>query len=472
MLKNLRGKIASSLKLKDHFLFLLLCALMLPPISVVMVTAFAHISQEKAMEAAVGSYVQDLAESVAYRLNSESMVEKLNPIFFGDAPRYRIFSWGPSIPGWLAHISNDGKIILASPGAANIAAIWNKELPIGTATRVKDKYGAQYTLAVYPVSPGGGYVVVAVAWDQLLGGLVQTGRLWPVLIAFMTIGSFAGIRLLWRRLVSPLQGLAAEIDDLRVGKDLPNSLDPCAAKEIESVHNALLRFARAAVERDNLRNSYVRDIVRVQEAERMDMAREIHDGPLQDITALLQQIHISLEEENPAERIKKTERLAKAVVRELRGLCDELAPPWMDLGLSHALNEFSERMSQNYDITVTAEVEVDFEPEPEKTLSFVRIFQEAVSNAVRHGEASEIKMRVFEEAGNLILDIKDNGKGFCSDSGLDHESLRLEGHRGLANMTERMSLMGGVFSISSNLGVGTAIRCSLPLKPESELAGI
>ena len=44
-------------------------------------------------------------------------------------------------------------------------------LPIGTATRVDDKQGAQYTLAIYPVSRGQGYVVAAVSWNQLLGGL-------------------------------------------------------------------------------------------------------------------------------------------------------------------------------------------------------------------------------------------------------------------------------------------------------------
>ena len=113
----------------------------------------------------------------------------------------------------------------------------------------------------------------------------------------MTLGSFWAIRLLWSRLVSPLQALVAEIDDLRVGKDIPNRLGPGSVKEIESVYSALMRFAQAAVERDKLRNHYVRDIVRVQEKERIDMAREIHDGPLQDITALLQQIHMSLEEE-------------------------------------------------------------------------------------------------------------------------------------------------------------------------------
>lgn len=460
MLRRVRKTVFNSLRPKNHFLAFLLSALILPSVAVVLLAAFALVSQEKAMEAAVRSYVQDLAESMAYRLSSDAKLWELPPEFFGDTTRYRIFSWGPSIPGWVAHIGADGRIIMASPGAMNIAAIWHDNLPIGTATRVEDKQGAQYTLAIYPVSRGQGYVVAAVSWDQLLGGLVKAGRLWPVLIVLMTLGSFWAIRLLWSRLVSPLQALVAEIDDLRVGKDIPNRLGPGAVKEIESVHSALMRFARAAVERDKLRNRYVRDIVRVQEKERMDMAREIHDGPLQDITALLQQIHMSMEEEAPQERIKKTEFLAKTVVRELRGLCDELAPPWMDLGLSQALTELAERLSQNYDIRVTTDIDDGLDLGPEQTLAFVRIFQEAVSNAVRHGNASEVRAQVYEQDGKIFFDIRDNGKGF--EARINHEALRVEGHRGLANMTERMSLMGGTLEVRSEIGKGTRVLGILP----------
>jgi signal transduction histidine kinase len=433
---------------------------MLPPVAVLMAAAFAHFSQEQAMDAAVSSYVQDLAESMSYRLSADARLWNFPSELFLPAARYRLFSWGPSIPGWVAYINSEGKIVIASPGATNLAAIWHQSLPIGSAIRVKDKEGSQYTMAIYPVGQGRGYVVAAVSWDQLLGGLVRVGRLWPILIVLMSTGSFWAIRLLWRRLISPLKGLAAEIDDLRMGKDLPHTVDPQAVKEIESVHSALTRFAKAAIDRDNLRNSYVRDIVHVQETERLDMAREIHDGPLQDITALLQHLRMCLEEgEDTRERIMKTERLAKTVVRELRGLCDELAPPWVDLGLSNAMTELAERLSQNYDIHVSAEIDESFDLDSERTLSFLRIFQEAVSNAVRHGEATEVRAQMFAEGTHFVLEIQDNGKGF--DSGVNHEVLRLEGHRGLANMTERMSLMGGSLEVYSTAGEGTCIRCVL-----------
>ena len=93
----------------------------------------------------------------------------------------------------------------------------------------------------------------------------------------------------------------------------------------------------------------------------------------------------------------------------------------------------------------------------EKSLSLLRIVQEAVSNAVRHGGADEIHIQLRKDGeNNMALEISDNGNGFDSEN-INHETLRIEGHRGLASMTERMSLMGGVLKIKSVPGKGTVI---------------
>ena len=453
-------------KFKNYSLAFLVSALIVPSLAVVFVAVLGMINQETAMEAAVSSYVQDLAENMAYQLNADFSPYKL----LGDAANYPFFAWGPSMPGWVALIGIDGTVITASPGAANIASIWRPDIPAGQAVRVEDKRGAQYTLAVYPLANNKGYVVAAVSWSNLLGGLVKVTRMWPVMIVLMAFCSFLAIKLLWNMLVFPLRDIANEIDNFTLGHDAPNFDNALSeVKEIKSVHKALKRFAQAAIERDNLRNSYVRDIVSVQEKERVDMAREIHDGPLQDVTALLQQIHMSLEDDDARPRIERTEKLAKTIVRELRALCDELAPPWMDLGLAETLTELAERLSQSYDIEVIAELDElneleNFETSPELRLSFLRIFQEAVSNAVRHGQATEVVAKVYKDnLNNLVLEISDNGKGFdAKTANLTHEELRLQGHRGLANMTERMSLMGGSLSVISKPERGTKIIASVP----------
>ena len=458
MLSKLKSKYSQT---RSHFLAFLLFALTIPSVAVMLVAVSGMMSQEKAMEAAVSSYVQDLAESMSYHLSSDSDVWSFSVL--SDFTRFPFFSWGPSIPGWVALIDQDGRIIIASPGAMNIAAIWRNDLPVGHAIRVNDREGEQYTLAIYPVNrPGGGYVIAAVSWSQLLGGLVGVVRIWPLLTAGIALFSFIAIRLLWSRVVMPLRTIASEIDNMTLGKDVPENFEANTIREIESVQTALQRYAQAAIERDNLRNRYVRDIVKAQEQERMDMAREIHDGPLQDITALVQQLHMTLEDDNgDLRRIKRTEAIAKSVVRELRALCDELAPPWMDLGLSEALTELAERLSQAYDIEVIAEFDDDardVDIDNERILSLLRIVQEAVSNAVRHGEANEIHIQLSKDnENNLVLEISDNGKGFDAGN-INHETLRVEGHRGLASMTERMALMGGKLRITSKIDKGTTIR--------------
>lgn len=459
MLSFFRKKFARS---GSHFLAFLLCALILPSIAVVLVAVSGMVSQERAMEAAVSSYVQDLAESMSYHLSSDSDTWTFSML--SDFTRFPFFSWGPSIPGWLALIGQDGKVIIASPGSMNvIISIWRNDLPIGKAIRIEDREGAQYTLAVYPIKrPSGGYVVAAVSWTQLLGGLVGVVRIWPALIVVMALLSFVAIRLLWSRVVTPLRSLASEIDSMTLGKDVPEKLPEGTIQEIESVHNALQRYAQAAVERDNLRNRYVRDVVQAQEQERMDMAREIHDGALQDVTALLQQIHMIADDENRTSRLKRSEIIAKTVVRELRAFCDELAPPWMDLGLNEAVTELAERLSQAYDIKIMTDYdEGTDEPkiENDKILSLLRIIQEAVSNAVRHGGASEVNIQLSIENNTLTLEILDNGNGFDAEN-INHETLRVEGHRGLASMTERMSLIGGTLKITSKHGEGTNITAS------------
>ncbi|GHS93427.1 two-component sensor histidine kinase [Synergistales bacterium] len=412
------------------------------------------------MEATVRSYVRDLADDMSFRLNVD--FERYNnsdiDAFLSPMSHYPVFSWGLSIPGWVAYVNKSGKVLLSSPGVHDISEIWHQNLPIGRATQVlvNDR---RYAVAISPAPYG--YIISAVAWRELLGGVMQN-RMWLGLIFIVMLSGTAwAIRRMWRRLFSPLNDLVNEIDGLRMGRDVPNALDDMSVVEIEKIHKALTLFAAAAIERNKLHNYYVQNAVKDQEKERIDVAREIHDGPLQDVTALLQHIRIALEDgEDAQERIKKTERLAMAVVRELRGLCDELAPPWMELGVADAMTELAERLAQNYDIEITTDIAQPLDLGAERNLSLLRIFQEAVSNAVRHGDATAVHGHLFVEGDSrLIFEITDNGKGF--NAGVDHEILRLDGHRGLANMTERMALMGGTFQIKSEPTGGTCIRCVL-----------
>jgi signal transduction histidine kinase len=435
----------------------------MPALAVLLVSGFGLMQHEWAMESVARSYVQDMAENVASRLAGADTRKWGSELTSIEIRRFRVFTWGPSLPGWVAVVSADGRILFSSPGADNLAAIWRPNIPIGRAVEIKDREGNLYTIAVNPVSGGDRYVIAAVAWDQLLGPLVRVGRLWPILILLMAVGILLALWALWKWLIVPLRDLVEEIETLRWGKDLPALPDPVAVSEIGSLRTVLYRLARTAVERTLLRNRYVNDIVRVQEGEKSRIARELHDGPIQNITAMIQQIRLSRmagNGEGMHRHLAIAEETAQVVVRELREMCDELSPPWIDLGLEQAMTELANRLARHYNIFISMDVDDSVELGRERLLSLFRIFQEGVSNAVRHGQATEMRAEVFRKDGSVVFEFQDNGKGFEPD--MNYETLRVEGHRGLANMLERMMLVGGRLEVESRPGNGALVRCVMP----------
>jgi signal transduction histidine kinase len=207
------------------------------------------------------------------------------------------------------------------------------------------------------------------------------------------------------------------------------------------------------------------DLVSVQEAERTKISRDIHDGPLQDVTALIQRIHLAKLPDNTEEDTKReldlAEKIAMVTVREMRGLCDFLNPPWLELGLQQALTELTERQSMQYGVRIFLDVDEYIEFSEAVTLSFFRVVQEAVTNSVRHGEAKNIWVDVKHDERGYELVVQDDGHGFD----MRHDgtaALRAEGHRGLSNMEERMALVGGRIKVISYPGEGTCIRGLIP----------
>ena len=449
--------------MRRHLLLIITFAILLPALAVLLVSGFGLMQHEWAMESVARSYVQDMAENVASRLAGAETRKWGSELTSVEIRRFRVFTWGPSLPGWVAVVSADGRILFSSPGADNLAAIWRPNIPIGQAVEIKDREGNLYTIAVNPVSGGDRYVIAAVAWDQLLGPLVRVGRLWPILILLMGVGILLALWALWKWLIVPLRDLVGEIEILRWGKDLPALPDPVAVSEIGSLRTVLYRLARTAVERTLLRNRYVNDIVRVQEGEKSRIARELHDGPIQNITAMIQRIRLSRMSGNGEgmhRHLAIAEETAQVVVRELREMCDELSPPWIDLGLEQAMTELANRLARHYNIFISMDVDDSVELGRERLLSLFRIFQEGVSNAVRHGQATEMRAEVFRKDGAVVFEFQDNGKGFEPD--MNYETLRVEGHRGLANMLERMMLVGGRLEVESRPGNGALVRCVMP----------
>lgn len=340
----------------------------------------------------------------------------------------------------------------------------------GDTQKINGLNGRIYTVSVYPLPHRGVTVVAAVAWNDLLGPMVSLSTLWPFITGLLGLIGIFTVYIMWQKVILPLKDLEQEISSMKWGEDVPLTTAPEAVEELKKLRKAIVALSNSAIEKARLSRRYVNDLVRVQEDEREMISREIHDGPLQDITALVQRLRLiadSGNSENDRLRlIHEAEKIAMTGVRDLREICNGLTPPWLDLGLAQALIELSERLSQQLKVKISLDLQdIDDLPGNAK-LAFFRVAQEAVNNSVQHGKAENVRIYLKEEGEVVVMRIEDDGEGFAVPD--DVAELRVVGHRGLSNMMERMSLCGGSIIIDSKPGKGTIIQCELPIKPAGQ----
>jgi signal transduction histidine kinase len=194
---------------------------------------------------------------------------------------------------------------------------------------------------------------------------------------------------------------------------------------ITLVNRATLRpLARAARQATAQRDLTVAAV----EAERRRLAADIHDGPLQSLLLLGRQ----LEEEGHAEAATT----ARTIALELRDVAGELRLPLLDdLGVGPALDWLADRAQRMSGMAVTVEYEGLRRPPPDVELAAFRIAQEAVANAIRHGEAP-IVVSYRTTGEQLSLSVDDAGRGFRS------ASAARPGSYGLLNMVQRAEQIG------------------------------
>lgn len=457
--------------MRKNLLVQLTIAIFLPCLGGFLIAWIGFYQFEKTMESVAASYVQNLVQGAAARLETS----------YGDI--YSDGSWRPNlfrsriaglnevmlsgvqIPGVFAIFDEEGQQVYGPEDASHLSSVLRQTALAVEPQKMSGTDGRVYTVAVYPVTERELYVVAAVAWDELLGPMVSLATFWPFITGLLGLIGVFSVYIMWQKVIMPLKDLETEISAMKWGEDIPLQKAPEAVEELQKLREALVTLAQSAVAQAQLARRYVNDLVKVQEEERERISREIHDGPLQDVTAFVQRLRlISKSDDSPEERqrlLLDAENIALTGVREMRELCNDLTPPWLDLGIVQALTELSERQSRQLGVTITLDLDDFIELPEDATLAFFRVTQESVNNSVSHGEAKNVKviLREDEEANTIILEIQDDGKGFNVPD--DITELRVQGHRGLSNMNERMSIVGGEVTIHSELGKGTTIRCEL-----------
>jgi signal transduction histidine kinase len=293
-----------------------------------------------------------------------------------------------------------------------------------------------------------------------------------VLVANQAVGRFV---------IGRLKGLATAITDLGQGQ-LPPPLPPTQPDEIGSLANVFNTMTHQlrirAVENRRLsdklqRQSYQRGkllerLITAQEDERKRVARELHDELGQALAGLSFQVKIlenaiDREAHNTLEQLSQIRSLITQTSDRMYDLILALRPSALDdLGLAAALNAHADRMLSGSDISFEIDArEMAERLPPNLETALYRIFQEALSNIIRHANASEIGVTLVRNNGVFEGKIFDDGQGFIPDS------IQLDGHSsrglGLLGMQERVTQFGGQLDIISRPGGGTSIIIRIPL---------
>jgi signal transduction histidine kinase len=228
-------------------------------------------------------------------------------------------------------------------------------------------------------------------------------------------------------------------------------------------------FEAISQQREQLR-ALNQNLTQVQEAERRQLARELHDEMGQALTAISINLATILQEQSAIctpslfDRLNEAKTLADRTLEQIRELSFNLRPAMLDdLGLVSALSWYIKRCAQRTNLDVKLEVSGLQERLPaEVETALYRIIQEALTNVTRHAQASAVRIRLHREEAAILAQVEDDGQGFDVAQVLNHQWPELG--VGLLGMQERLTLLGGTFTISAAPGQGTCLALEIPLE--------
>jgi two-component system sensor histidine kinase UhpB len=283
-----------------------------------------------------------------------------------------------------------------------------------------------------------------------------------VVVAALAV-TVAANAVLLRRAVAPLERLAQRMDTvdlLRPGQRLQVDRDDEAGRVVHAFNEMLDRL-----ESERRRSS--RRVLAAQEAERVGIARDLHDEVGQLLTSVLLELN-SIAETAPEHRreIDGTKEAVRRALDEVRRISSELRPEMLEhLGLLSALTELTTTFGRVSGI----DVKRDFDPSlpklaPETELAVYRIAQESLTNVARHSNASRVTISLDRGPDSIVLSVGDDGRGFNGSMPKEHGGLR--------SMRERALLVDGALAIRESPRGGVEVRLEVPTKPVDEPVGV
>jgi two-component system sensor histidine kinase UhpB len=257
---------------------------------------------------------------------------------------------------------------------------------------------------------------------------------------------------LLRRAFAPLGQLAKRmemVDLLRPGQRLKVLRNDEVGRVVGAFNRMLERLEQE-------RQESARRVLAAQEAERVGIARDLHDEVGQVLTGVLLQLN-SIAESAPEHRddLDEARQSVRRALDEVRRISSELRPEMLEhLGLVSALTELATTFARVAGVHVDRDFVTSFPKlAPEVELAVYRIAQESLTNVVRHAEASRVTITLESGHDSVVLRVVDDGRGFGGDP--------VE-HGGLRSMRERAVLVGGALAIKDAPDGGVEIRLEVP----------
>ncbi|OGO58960.1 MAG: hypothetical protein A2V85_00835 [Chloroflexi bacterium RBG_16_72_14] len=212
-----------------------------------------------------------------------------------------------------------------------------------------------------------------------------------------------------------------------------------------------IRLSRQLRARHREREGLLRQALQASDAERRRIAGHLHDGVVQDLTALSFDLALATE----PEAARRAADGVRSASRQLRALMIDLYPPNLrSAGLRGALEDLLEPLAARGIATSLA-----FDPpagiDPTSEVLVYRVAREAIRNAGAHAAPSRVEVRVVDQDGLVGLEVRDNGRGFAHETAADRAT---EGHLGLRLMRDVARETGRTLSIVSSPGAGTLVR--------------
>jgi signal transduction histidine kinase len=213
------------------------------------------------------------------------------------------------------------------------------------------------------------------------------------------------------------------------------------------------------------RKRAMQSVLRMTEAERTRLAAELHDGPVQQLTAMLYGLelvrhHVRQGSSSAADEVLASlEDKASSEIHGLRRLMTQLRPPVLDeLGLVTALQNQGMSFESASGVACEIETQPELKLQPELETVLYRVTQESLANIGKHANASSVNISLAANDGHVRLLIRDDGIGFDPSTA---STMVTQGHFGLTNMRERVEMVGGKLQVVSTPGEGTTIAVEM-----------